>query len=124
MKAYSVDLRQRVIDAYEQEEGSQRELAKRFKVSLAFIQTLLKRYRTEKTIEPKSHTGGFTAKLDEHHNLIREIVEQDNDATLEEICVQLEQKLGLKVSVSTLWRALQQLNLTRKKNTSCYSSRK
>ncbi len=124
MKAYSVDLRQRVIDAYEQEEGSQRELAKRFKVSLAFIQTLLKRYRTEKTIEPKPHTGGFTAKLDEHHNLIREIVEQDNDATLEEICVQLEQKLGLKVSVSTLWRALQQLNLTRKKNTSCYSSRK
>ncbi len=85
MKAYSVDLRQRVIDAYEQEEGSQRELAKRFKVSLAFIQTLLKRYRTEKTIEPKPHTGGFTAKLDEHHNLIREIVEQDNDATLEEI---------------------------------------
>jgi transposase len=124
MKAYSVDLRQRVIDAYEQEEGSQRELAKRFKVSLAFIQTLLKRYRTEKTIEPKPHRGGFAAQLEEHHNLIREIVERDNDATLEEICVQLEQKLGLKVSVSTLWRALQQLNLTRKKNTSCHSSGK
>lgn len=122
MKAYSVDLRQRIIDAYEQEEESQRSLAERFKVSLAFIQSLLKRYRSEKTIEPKPHTGGFTAQLDEHHNLTRQLVEQDNDATLEELCIQLEQKLGLKVSISTMWRALQQLNLTRKKNTSCHAS--
>jgi len=35
MKAYSVDLRQKVVDAYEQQEGSQRELAKRFKQLVA-----------------------------------------------------------------------------------------
>ena len=40
MKAYSIDLRQRIIEAYENQEGSQRALAKRFKVSLSFIWTL------------------------------------------------------------------------------------
>jgi transposase len=29
MKAYSVDLRQKIIDAHNQQEGSQRQLAKR-----------------------------------------------------------------------------------------------
>lgn len=122
MKPYSVDLRQRVIDAYEHNEGSQRELAERFKVSLFFVQSLFKRYRREKTIEPKPHTGGFASKLAEHLNLIEQLVEQDNDATLEELCFQLEQQTDLKVSVSTMCRALQQLNLTRKKTTSCNSS--
>jgi transposase len=37
MKAYSLDLRQKVIDAYNYKEGSQRQLAKRFSVSLSFI---------------------------------------------------------------------------------------
>ena len=52
MKAYSVDLRQKVVDAYEQQEGSQRELAKRFKVSPNFVRLLLKRHQTEGTVEP------------------------------------------------------------------------
>jgi len=118
MQAYSVDLRQKVIDAYEREDGSQRELAERFGVSLWFIQSLLKQYRTENTIEPKPHTGGFVSKLSEHLGLIEQLVEQDNDATLEELCTQLEQKTGVQVSISTMCRALQGLNLTRKKNTS------
>lgn len=41
MKAYSTDLRQKVMDAYDNLEGSQRELAKRFSVSLSFVQSKL-----------------------------------------------------------------------------------
>ncbi len=40
----SVDLRQRIIAAYEAKEGSQRQLAERFKVSLSFIRDLSRRY--------------------------------------------------------------------------------
>jgi transposase len=36
----SLDLRQRIIAAYEAKEGSLRELAERFKVSLSFIRDL------------------------------------------------------------------------------------
>lgn len=116
MKAYSVDLRQKIVDAYEQQEGSQRELAERFKVSPNFVRLLLKRHQTEGTIEPKPHTGGFGSKLANHLDLVKQLVEQDNDATLEELCAQLEQQAQIQVSVSTLCRTLQKLSLTRKKN--------
>jgi len=47
MRAYSVDLRQKVIDAHNQQQGSQRQLAKRFRVSLTFIESLLAIVRME-----------------------------------------------------------------------------
>ena len=37
MKAYSLDLRQKIINVYEQEEISQRQLAERFCVALSFV---------------------------------------------------------------------------------------
>jgi transposase len=37
MKAYSIDLRQKIIEVYEREEISQRQLARRFDVALSFI---------------------------------------------------------------------------------------
>jgi transposase len=122
MKAYSVDLRQKIVDAYEQKEGSQRELAKRFKVSPNFVRLLLKRHQTEGTIEPKPHTGGFSSKLANHLDLVKQLVEQDNDATLEELCDQLEQQLQIRVSPSTLCRTLQKMDLTRKKTFARQSS--
>jgi len=42
MKAYSTDLRQKIIDVYGKEQISQRQLAKRFDVALSFIVKLLK----------------------------------------------------------------------------------
>ena len=51
----SIDLRQRVIAAYQAKEGSQRELAKRFKVSLSFVSDLTRRYRQARTVEPKPY---------------------------------------------------------------------
>jgi transposase len=44
MKFYSVDLRQKIINVYETEPISQRQLAKRFCVALSFVEKLLKRY--------------------------------------------------------------------------------
>jgi transposase len=81
MKAYSVDLRQKVIDAYSLQEGSQRQLAKRFRVSLTFIENLLKRYRTDGTVEPRAHRGGKSAKLSqEQEAMVATLVEENNDA--------------------------------------------
>lgn len=117
MKAYSLDLRQKVIDAYNRKEGSQRQLAKRFSVSLSFIQDLLKRYREEGTIAPREHGGGTTAKLNEEQvALVMRLVEDDNDAILVELCERLEQQSGVRVSRATMGRITQKLGLTRKKN--------
>ena len=117
MKAYSVDLRQKIIDAHNQKEGSQRQLAKRFRVSLSFIENLLKRYRTDGTVEPREHGGGQSAKLSsEQESVIATLVEEDNDAILIELCDRLEQSVGVRVSRATMGRIVQKLKLTRKKN--------
>ena len=116
MKAYSTDLRQKVTNAYNNREGSQRELAKRFSVSLSFIQSLLKRFRSSGTVEPKPHGGGQSAKLtSEQVALIATMVEEDNDAILVELCFRLEERTGVKVSRATMGRITHKLNLTRKK---------
>lgn len=115
MKSYSLDRWQKIIEAYENSEGSQRQLAKRFDVSLGFIQKLLHRYRQDGTIEPRPKANGFPPKLAAHESEVREIVEQQADATLKELTERLEQRLGFKVSYNRLHYYLQRLKLTRKK---------
>lgn len=117
MKPYSYDLRQKVINAHNNEEGSQQQLAKSFSVSLSFVQSLLRRYRNNGTVEAKAHGGGQESKLNhEQLVLVELLVESDNDATLVELCEQLELHTQVKISRSTMGRITQKLNLTRKKN--------
>lgn len=54
--AYSIDLRRRVRDAYRNQEGSQRQIAKRFNFSLTFMINLLKHERITGTVTPKQST--------------------------------------------------------------------
>ena len=124
MKAYSVDLRQKIIDAHNQREGSQRQLAKRFRVSLTFIENLLKRYRTDGTVEPRAHGVGQSAKLSpEQETVIATLVKEDNGAILIELCDRLEQRVGVRVSRATMMRIVQKLKLTRNKNFARNSAR-
>ncbi|MEH2207352.1 MAG: hypothetical protein V7K53_25340 [Nostoc sp.] len=55
---YSTDLRQRVINAYKAKQGWQQQLADRFKVSLSFIQRLIRRYRNTGKVDAKVDGGG------------------------------------------------------------------
>ena len=117
MKAYSVDLRQKVIDAYNQQEGSQRQLAKRFRVSLTFIENLLKRYHIDGKLSRFAHGGGRSAKLNpEQEAVLATLVEEDNDAILVELCDRLEERVSVRISRATMGRIVQKLKLTRKKN--------
>ncbi len=117
MNSYSLDLRQKIVDCYENKEGSIRQLAKRFKVSPDCVRRLLKRFSEEGTIEPKSYSGGNPALLESSHlEVLTTLVEEDNDATLPQLAQRLEAQTNLKVSTSTISRGIKKLNLTRKKN--------
>ncbi len=117
MKAYSQDLRQKIINAYNNKEGSYRQLAKRFGVSLSFVQTLLGRYLDTGSLEPLPHRGGNQPKIkNEDLEIVRQLVAENSHATLEELCVLLESKTQIKVSRATMGRILQKLQLTRKRN--------
>ena len=115
--AYSGDLRRRVVDAYEAKEGSQRQLAQRFKVSLSFVRNLISRYRTNGKIEAKRRGGYLQPTIgDEHLEIIQSLVEEKNDLLLSELCDRLKERTGISVSVTTMHRAVQRLDLRRKKN--------
>lgn len=118
MKPYSVDLRQKVLEVHQKTQASIKQTAERFGVSNSFVRKLLKRNQETGTIAAKPHRGGALAKLTpEQMPLIEALIEEDNDATLEQLCVRVEEKTGVKVSVPTMCRILQKLELGRKKKT-------
>jgi transposase len=95
---YSQDLRRRVIHAYYNREGSQRQLAKRFQVSLTFVRNLLRHYRQTGTIEPKKHGGGIKTKIDNHgFSVIEQMIQQKPDLIFSELCQFLKEKTGERV---------------------------
>ena len=55
MAAYSLDLRQKILRAWERRFGSQRTIADVFGVSLAFVEKVLRQHRTTGTM-PRSPT--------------------------------------------------------------------
>ncbi|MBD2077167.1 transposase [Phormidium sp. FACHB-592] len=116
----SVDLQQRRIAAYEAKEGAQRQLAKRFKVSLSFIRALLRHYRETGSVQPKPHGGETVAKLGkEQLPIIAALVTAQPDALLKELCARFAAQTGVAVSVSTMQQAVCKLKLSVKKNTNC-----
>lgn len=124
MKAYSLDLRQKIVDIYQNEEISPRQLAKRFGVAKSFIIKLLKQYRQRGNIKPLAHGGGAKLKVNpEQLEVLAQIIEENNDATLEELCQMFQEKTNLIISRATMGRMSQRLNLTVKKNTSCSRQR-
>ena len=116
MRPHSPDLRRRIVTLYERGEGSIRQLAKRFQVSPDSVRCLIKQYRASGSIAPKPYTGGPQPTLQAtHHEVLRELIETDNDATLAQLAQRLATRTGTHVSSSTISRTLSKLGITRKK---------
>ena len=116
MRAYSIDLRKKIVDTYLDGNISQRKLAKRFQVAPSFVQKLLKQYRETGSLEPKKRRIQTPTKLNaEQLQVLADLVEQNNDATLEELKALLLDKTGVSIGRSTVDRMLKKLNITRKK---------
>src|SRR5512142_3449623 len=112
MKAYSQDLRKRILDTIRRGEESRRQIARRFLVSVSFVTRLLQRHRSTGSLEPKPHGGGNPAVLGpEDLERLQELIRQRPDATLEEC----RQRLAASCSTMTISRALRKLGLPRKK---------
>src|SRR5512135_2152494 len=112
MTPYSQDLRKRVLDTVQRGDGSLRQIARRFLVSISFGTRLLQLQRSTGSVRPRPHGGGNPAALGpEDLERLRESVRQQPDATLEE----LRQRLGASCSTMTISRALRRLGLPRKK---------
>ena len=116
MKAYSMDLRERVIAACDAGETTGK-VADLFGVCPAWIRRLKQRRRELGVIGPLPHQSGRKRILDDDDcRRLRQLVAADPDATLEDLRKSLA-ALGLPLSIGALFNTLRRLKLPLKKKT-------
>ena len=112
MEAYQTKVRELVLDAYEQGIETA-EIAGRMKVSRSWARRVNQRWRELNLRVAIQQKHGPNPKLDEaRRKELAELVQKTPDATLEE----LKKQLAMPVSISTIWRALNDMKLTLKKS--------
>ncbi len=119
-KAYSDDLRRKLIEAHQQRDGSLAELAKRFHVSEGWARKVSAACsRTGSWERPPSGPRGRSSKFtaDVRHRLSAWIDKQ-SDLTLHELQARLQSELKLKASIGRLWNLLREMGLRLKKSRS------
>jgi transposase len=121
-RAYSPDLRERVLAAYEAGEGSQAEIADRFRIGERTLSRWLKAARSEGRRGPKvrAHSRGLVGGAEA---VLAELVDAQNDATLAEYAERLAARTGVRRSLAAVCRALKSLGLVRKQRRSGRPSR-
>lgn len=116
MRAYSQDLRQRILHAVDQ--GRPRaEIIKIFEVSRATIKRYLKLRRETGDVKPKVIPGRPAKKGAALLAGLQSQLNAHPDATLAEHCQMWETTQGIQVSSATMSRAIHRLNWTWKKKT-------
>jgi transposase len=115
MDAYSEDLRQKIVEALERRRMNKSEAARAFGVSLSSVKRYAKAVREGRSLSP-GKAPGKRPKLDEKaRRLLEANVEERPFAKLKDRQEYLERVAGVRVSESTLSRALRQMGFGRKK---------
>ena len=111
MRAYSMDLRERVLR--DSDPGLMADaVAERYHVSGSWVRWLKQRRRETGEIGPQPRRYGPHRKLEPHVSTLAALIAEQPDRTL----VELQEALGIAVSLPTICRAVQQLGLRVKKN--------
>jgi transposase len=118
MRAYSMDLRERVF-ADCQAGLTTAAVAAKYTVSAAWVRRLKQRHKATGSLAPRPPSPGRPVTLAPHEGRVRELVRDDPDATLAE----LRHRLGVAVSLSALSEYLRRLKLSFKKKSSGRPSR-
>jgi transposase len=114
MRAYSQDLRQRILQTVD-EGKTQAQAACLFKVSETTVKRYVRQRREKGHVLPKSIPGRPPSKRAPLEAKLQPQLERRPDATLREHCEAWEVQSGVKVSISTMSRAIEHLQWTRKK---------
>ena len=109
-RAYSMDLRERVIQDADLGVAS-KDLAARYRVSLAWVNALKQRQRETGSMAPRVQTKFRSRVLAGHLDRLQAIVTAQPDRTLGEV----QAALQTTASLTTIWRELGTLGLTLKK---------
>ncbi|MBM3266296.1 MAG: helix-turn-helix domain-containing protein [Candidatus Sericytochromatia bacterium] len=120
--AWSLDLRIRAVEAYNNGEGTLSEVAERFNIGRRTLSLLLLRERETGTVEPSKNRGRPPRRVDDAgRDRIRSLVQARPDATLDELTDAYNSGATpeSRISRQTLGREVRRLDLTQKKDPDC-----
>ncbi len=120
MRTTSLDLRERILAAYDNDEGTRPEIAHRFRVSLGMVKKLLQQRRHTGDITPRHRFSGRKPTIvASHRGQFRSLLTRKNDLTLQE----LRTATGLRCSLQAINVVLAKMGLTYKKRHSVRASK-
>lgn len=114
MRAYSLDLRQRVVDALARGQ-TQKAVAERFDISLSSVQRFARKWRERGDLSAKPSPGKARAVSGEQAPELQELVLSRTDWTLETLAQAWQERTGRRLSLSALQRNLKWQGLSLKK---------
>jgi transposase len=104
-KAYSLDLRERVV-RFVQAGHSRHAAAAHFAVSVSFVVNLMQAYSTSGRIAPRPSGGRRHAKLEPHRGFLLARLAAKNDITMPELAADLKSATGARADPASLSRWL------------------
>jgi len=120
MRTLSLDLRERILASYDNDEGTRAETAHRFRVSLGMVKKLLQQRRHTGDIAPRYRFCGRKPMIvGTHQKQMRTLLARKNDLTLKE----LREATGLTCSLQAINVVLGKMGLTYKKRHSAPASK-
>jgi transposase len=112
MKTISLDLRERILAAYDVDEDTREAVARRFRVSLGLVKKLLQQRRRIGDLRPQHHRSGRKPRIvASHQHQLRTLLAKKPDLTLKE----LRLATGLACTLPAIHYVLVRLGLTYKK---------
>lgn len=119
-RTISLDLRERILAAYDGEEATREDVARRFRVSLGMVKKLIQQRRHTGDIAPRHHRAGRKPMIvAEHQRQMRSLLGRKPDLTLRE----LRTAMSLECSLQAVHVVLAKMGLTYKKRLSVLRSR-
>lgn len=112
MRTISLDLRERILASYDQQEGTREQIAHRYRVSLGMVKKLLQRRRHTGDIGPRYHRcGRKPGPVAAQRQTFRQLLARKPDLTLEE----LREATALDCTLPAIHYVLEKMGLTYKK---------
>lgn len=111
----SLDLRERILEAYDEGVSTREQVARRFRVSLGMVKKLLQQRRHSGDIRARHHLAGRKPQIvAEHREKMGLLLKKEPDLSLKE----LREALGLKCSLQAIHVVLGKMEMTLKKRLS------
>lgn len=115
MKAYSEDLRKKIVDAVERRGMNNCQAARTFDVSLSTVKRYMRKSRRGISLSPGKAPGRRPRIEERARKLLEEDIEKRPAITLQERCEYLYAVGGMEISRSALCRTIKKMERTRKK---------